>query len=175
MNNRQSNSVFGITTIAEYLAFSEEAVHAFSDVQANVVRGFSAVLALNHVPDWLQYKLTVEQRKILLLKSARQGDEVKTEFESKNADLTMIRKLANGFKHLSPTDPTGKIKGYGNGPFGVGPFGTPYLSIDLGQDKAPSDRWVVGLDLCQRVLKWWAGELRPALPNSGGRGTEEHE
>lgn len=119
----------------------------------------ASIPALNHVPDWLRYKLTSAQRQKLGLVDSRAGEPLKEHFESKNAELVRIREVANGFKHLKPVHSTQIIAGYGLGPFGIGPFGAAYLLIDLGADKPPSDRWDVGLNLCQRVLAWWRAEL----------------
>jgi hypothetical protein len=167
MSDRQSVSMFGIETVEDYLSFCEEAVKVLSEDQASVLKGFTSVLALNHFPDWLQYKLSIEDRVALALSSTKPAEKVIDDFEKLNSDLKLVRSLANGFKHLRKIDRTGKIEGYGKGPYGIGPYGTSYLLVDLGEDKGASDRWVVGLDLCQRVLKWWEKTLFPILKNEG--------
>lgn len=156
---RQATRMFGIDTVADYLAFCETAVTELESDQDNVLRGFAAILALNHIPDWLQYKLTSAERSALGLVGSKTGDSVKCHFEAKNVDLRRIRDVANGFKHLRPTHPTKVIAGYGEGPFGIGPYGVPYLLIDLGEEQEASERWDVGLSLCKRTLEWWRTEL----------------
>lgn len=165
---RQENSIFGINTIDEYLAFCAEAVAELGRDQDSVHRAFTAILALNHIPDWLRYKLTGVQRNARGLEDAQVGEPVKDYFEAKNADLKLVRDIANGFKHLRLERSTQKVAGYGHGPFGAGPFGAPYLLIDLGDDKSPDERWSVALDLCKRVLEWWRAELSKRGNNSGG-------
>lgn len=157
--SQQTTTMFGIDTVDQYLAFCDEAVAELELAQDNVLRAFAAILALNHIPDWLRYKLTSEQRQTLGLIESRIGESVKEYFESRNADLKRVREIANGFKHLALVHSTQIIAGYGMGPFDVGPFGHPYLLIDLGADKQPAERWDVGLSLCQRVLVWWHAEL----------------
>jgi hypothetical protein len=160
---RQATKMFGIDTIGEYLAFCSEAVADFEREQDNVLRAFAAILALNHIPDWLQYKLTTAQRNALGLAGSQGGDPVKDHFEARNADVGRVRDIANGFKHLRPVHSTQKVAGYGQGPYGIGPYDAPYLLIDLGDDKPPSERWDVGFDLCKRVLEWWRTELQTLM------------
>ena len=157
--SRQSTIMFGIDTVDQYLAFCEESVAELKLAQDNVLRAFTAILALNHIPDWLQYKLTPEQRQMLGLSELRAGESVKAEFEARNSDIVRVREIANGFKHLRINTSTQRVGGYGVGPWGVGPYGTSYLLIDLGDDKPADERWDVALSLCERVLSWWRSEL----------------
>ena len=157
--SRQATTIFGINTIDDYLAFCAEAVTEFGHHQDDVVRAFAAILALNHISDWLQYKLTVVQRNALGIVGWRVGDRVNDYFEARNADVARVREIANGFKHLRRVRLTHQVAGHGKGPYGIGPYGAPYLLIDLGDDKPTNERWDVGFDLCERVLKWWQTEL----------------
>jgi hypothetical protein len=172
--NREVMTMFGIETIRDYLIFCNQAVSELEQDQGNVLRGFTAILALNHVSDWLQYKLTYAQRQTLGIESLKRGDPVKDYFERQNGDLRLIRDLANGFKHLRTAHSTDTIAGFGLGPFGIGPFGVPYLLIDLGQSLPPNERWDVGLDLCKRALGWWLQTLSPLGEISQGAENEGH-
>jgi hypothetical protein len=158
---RHTVAMFGIETVDDYLTFCAEAVAELGAEQGNVLRGFAAILALNHVPDWLQYKLDETQRQTLGIQSSQRGASVKDHFESQNADIRRVRELANGFKHLRTAHSTDAVAGYGRGPFSTGPFGGPYLLIDLGEDLPPAERWDVGLNLCKRTLSWWLQALLP--------------
>jgi hypothetical protein len=157
---RESVSLFGIASIAEYLRFCTGAVEDFNGDQASVLRGFSAILALNHIPDWLQYKLSSDERRSLNQSYCNHGKAVTESFEALNSDLRLVRQIANGFKHLRPVHSTERISGYGAGPYGVGPYGSPYLLIDLGEDVSAESRYEVGYDLCRRVLEWWQQQLK---------------
>lgn len=161
--SRKETSIFGLETITHYIEFCEEAVKQLETDQANLLFGFSAILALNHTSDWLRYKLTIEQRKVLGVSSANEAN-VKEHFENKNSDLALVRSIANGFKHLKlATNDTRKIEGYGTGPYDIGPYGKPYLLIDRGDDFEDKDRWVTGLSLCQNTLAFWNRELESIL------------
>jgi hypothetical protein len=160
---RNNVNIFNIESITDYLDFCRQTVAELAKDQANVVRGFSAVLALNHIPDWLKYKLSSSQRSMLGLSDVV-GTPVKNHFEAMDNDLALIRSVANGFKHLQPMHSTTKrISGYGQGPFGVGPYGESYLLIDRGENCEPSGRWVVGLSLCKKSLDFWTQTLSPIL------------
>ena len=163
----KSTSLFGIDTISDYLELCREAVEALAQQQDSVLRGFTAILALNHLADWLEGKVP----KADLIKTSISFHETPSKkrdvIEASNPDLKLVRQIANGFKHLKPVHSTQHIAGYGVGPNGVGPFGVPYLLIDLGEDKVLGERWCVGLDLCKRVLAWWQITLAPILHEEG--------
>lgn len=158
---RQATRMFGIDTIADYLAFCAEAVAEFERDQDNVLRAFAAILSLNHIPDWLRYKLTEDERKALALPVSKAGECVQRHFEGQNNDLQQLRDIANGFKHLRPTHSTDVISGFGRGPYGIGPFGESYLLLDRGDHLPVNERWDVGLSLCKRTLEWWQNQLSP--------------
>lgn len=159
---RSDASIFNLESISDYLAFCQQALAEFENDQANVLRGFSAILAINHIPDWLQYKLSASQRSTLGI-SGQAEEPVINHFEAQNADLKLIRSIANGFKHLRPMHSTQRVSGYEQGPYGVGPFGAPYLLIDKGEECDLSVRWAVGLGLCKKVFDYWQQTLQPIL------------
>ena len=165
--NRASAQLFGVDTVSDYLALCSEAVNDLKGQQDSVLKGFSAILALNHLPDWLRYKLNEAERQKLGLPTQSTDAPVNEFFEAQNENLKMVRQIANGFKHLRPVHSTERAEGYGAETYGIGPYGTPYLLIDLGEDKEPAERWCVGLDLCQRVLAWWQGTLSPINGKEG--------
>ncbi len=165
---RQNSTMFGMESIEDYLAFCAQAVTEFEQDQANVLRAFAATLALNHIPDWLRYKLTSTERGAIGLPVTQAGECVQRHFEDQNDDLKRLRDIANGFKHLRPTHSTDVVAGYGTGPYGVGPYGAPYLLIDLGEHLPPQERWDVGLSLCKRTLVWWQTQLSTLMTTSRG-------
>ncbi len=165
---RSGVKLFGMETINDYLALCEEAVKAFEEEQDSVLKGFTAILALNHLPDWLRYKLTQADRQSLGFADPASGASVKCFFENQNEDLKLLRQIANGFKHLQPDHSTERIAGYGEGPWGIGPCGAPYLLIDPGTEKDASERSLGGLELCKRVLAWWKCILRSVISRGNG-------
>lgn len=172
MNQRQNSTMFGMNTINDYLAFCAQAVAEFKQDQGNVLRAFGAILAINHIPDWLQYKLTSAQRQTFGITCLKSGHPVKDHFEGQSGDVMLVRQIANGFKHLTPNPRNQVVSGYGCGPSGVGPYGASYLLVDLGQEVQSVDRWVVALDLCRRTLDWWNCQLAAVSPSHGEHGHE---
>jgi len=67
----------------------------------------------------------------------------------------LLQELANGSKHCSPVHSTDKIEGYGMGPYGIGPFGTSYLLIDLGDNRSPSERYLVANEILGEIVEFW--------------------
>jgi len=163
MNNRSDTSLFGVESIPEYIEMCRQSVSQFEVDPDMVLHGFSAILALNHMPDWLQYKLTTAQRVALNLTHYPIQAAVKNELEDENPDLKLIRQVANGFKHLKIGPSTNRIRGFGAGPYGVGPYGSSYLLIDMGDELEPSSRWIVASELCHNTLNWWEQRLAPIL------------
>ncbi len=159
---RSDVTIFNLESISDYLSFCRQAVAELENDQANVLRGFSAILAINHIPDWLQFKLSPLQRRTLGL-SEVSGEAVKDHYENIYSDLGLVRSIANGFKHLRPVHSTQRVSGYGMGPYGVGPYGAPYLLIDRGEDIDLSNRWAVALTLCKATLDFWLETLQPIL------------
>lgn len=164
---RATVTMFGMDTIKDYMSFCGEAVCEFEADQGSVVRGFTAILALNHLPDWLQCKLTPAEAGVLHLPHLTSGGtEVKIHFEALSADVTLVRELANGFKHLKRSSSgasTEAVSGYGVGPYGVGPFGSDYLLIDRGPGVTAADQYEDAFSVCQRLLAWWNQQLAPIV------------
>jgi hypothetical protein len=164
---RQNSAMFGMVSIEDYLEFCAQAVAEFEQDQASVLRAFAAVLALNHIADWLQYKLTQEQRNTLGLGISKVDEPVKDHFEDQRDELKLVRKIANGFKHLTPSPTNQLVEGYGSGPYGVGPYGASHLLIDGGDGLPTPERWIVALSLCTRTLVWWKDQLAVVVPTNG--------
>lgn len=154
--------IFGLASLEDYLEIADRAVQEFAENRTDVLRCITAILILNHIPDWLDGKLTGHQRVEL---GWAFGDKkpAKDHFEPAYPDITVVRSVANGVKHLRIKEETRSISGYGQGGYGVGPYGKPYLVIDLGEEKSGMDRWVVADDLAQRVLSWWKRRLAVAF------------
>jgi hypothetical protein len=49
------------------------------------------------------------------------------------------------------------LAGYGQGPWGEGPYGQSYLLIDHGDDKPESERYQTAEQLMDEALAFWRG------------------
>src|SRR5579862_2437461 len=74
----------------------------------------------------------------------------------------ITQSLANGAKHMNRMMQAGsdRIDGYGCGPYGIGPFGSPYLLIDLGEDKPLEQRWLTAEELVDESVAFWQNFFR---------------
>jgi hypothetical protein len=76
-----------------------------------------------------------------------------------------IQQLANGTKHFAKQQfETVKVSGYGQGGYGVGPYGRAYLAIDLGEESG-EHRWKTAVELLHVVLAFWAAFFRLYRPD----------
>lgn len=67
----------------------------------------------------------------------------------------LVQGLTNGSKHAFPVHSGGEVEGYGNGPFGIGPFGAPYLLIDLGAGAGTGmDRYLVASSVIEGAARY---------------------
>ncbi len=57
-----------------------------------------------------------------------------------------------------------RIGGYGEGPFGLGPYGQGYLLIDYGE-AAGEPRWQPAAGLLEVVVRFWRDFFRAYRPN----------
>ena len=86
--------------------------------------------------------------------------------------FSAIRDLTNGTKHFvrNAGFATMRVGGYGQGPYGIGPFGEPYLLIDYGEGAA-EHRWKTAIELIEVVVRFWAeffDRYHPTAAKVGG-------
>jgi hypothetical protein len=164
---RSNVSILNLENISDYLAFCEKAIVELEADESNVLRGFSAILAINHIPDWIKHKLTPKQRELLHLPPKVADDHadlkaIQTVFEEKLPALKTIRSVSNGFKHLRIKEKTAKT-GYGCA------YGLSYGKAQLYINKANAendDNWTGLLPLTKQILAYWKTELSAALETS---------
>lgn len=68
----------------------------------------------------------------------------------------LVQALADGTKHFTRqlSNSVHRVRGYGQGPYGVGPFGRPYLLLDYGES-AGEHRWQTAEQLLDGVVDFW--------------------
>jgi hypothetical protein len=76
--------------------------------------------------DWLKKDTTTQQT--LGLKNKDKSGFADW-LESQWPDFKLVKELTNGGKHFRSETDTKKISGFGQGPYGIGPYGHPYLLI----------------------------------------------
>ena len=134
--------MFGIVTAADYRKKVEADLADLRNDPADGRAAMTAVVSLYHMHEWLWAKWLKDKRPVevdgVVLNS--KSDLVQL-LDASCPRFRLIQQLANGAKHAFYVDAGGRIAGYGSGPYGIGPFGRPYLLIDLGKGKG-TDRYL---------------------------------
>jgi len=159
--------MFGITMASDFFGKVQADLAAFEADVSNQTTAINGILSAYHLPEWVWARWLKSQCQKQL-----RGQFVidKQSFigwvavQCPNFDL--LQQLANGSKHCSPvTTPTERIAGDGVGPYGIGPYGRPYLLIEVadGQGVAGS-RYTTGDTVLSEVVEFWRsffGEFHP--------------
>jgi hypothetical protein len=116
----------------------------------------NCVLSSYHIHEWvwarwLKAEAPVEVRGTLI----RDKNSFVTWLANKSPHFELVQQLANGAKHCLSVHSTQAISGWGRGPYGVGPYGAPYLLIDLGETLPPAHRYLVASDVIGDVVAFW--------------------
>jgi hypothetical protein len=142
--------VFAITNAREYREKVEEDLTELASDIANSSRAINAATSVYHLHEWL-WTHTLKPKKPVTLGSStiKNYDELVKWLDDNCPHFTLIQELANGSKHAYPVVSGRKVEGYGQGPWGIGPYNAPYLLLDLGGNKAPANRYLVASDVIQ--------------------------
>lgn len=132
----QADNVFAIVDSED---FYRMLVVDFDDFCADPTSSRAAVhcaISAYHMVDWVWGDWLKNDGAV----RAKMGiGKCKTDFlnwiDNHSVWFKFIQGIANGSKHFAPQNfRTELMGGYGQGPFGVGPFGNPYLLVDFGID-----------------------------------------
>ena len=148
--------MFGITSA--YRLF--EKVRAdYARVEADIAdpgAALNCILGLYHLHEWVWATWLKERPAV----QATIGIHKKIGSFTSWLDMSwlyflLVQELANGSKHCCPVHSTKRVKGYGRGPWGVGPYGTPFLLIDLGENRPPPERYLVASTVLKESVNFW--------------------
>ncbi|MDE0538343.1 MAG: hypothetical protein OXH94_06410 [Rhodospirillales bacterium] len=148
--------MFGITGARNFL---EKVQQDYSEVKKDIADpslAMNCILSSYHLHEWVWarwLKGNVGAQQSLGVTGSK---EVFLDWLDSNCPYFMlVQELANGTKHCAPVHSTENVAGYGVGPFGVGPFGEAYLLIDLGDDHAADERYLVASTVLGEVVSFW--------------------
>jgi hypothetical protein len=158
--------MFNIITSEDFLV-KLEADYADFKLQPDAARhALNCIITAYHLIEWVWgdwLKKDYVTRQSLGCTQCAEGRSCIDIFKERLAavewpSLTVVQAIANGAKHFriekgSVVETTQRITGYGKGPYGVGPFGRPYLLIDYGTE-APQ-RWTTADQLLDDTLEFW--------------------
>jgi hypothetical protein len=153
--------VFAITNAREYREKVEEDLEELAKEIANSSRAMNAATSSYHLHEWLWAHALKPKKPVTLGTSTiTSRAEFVSWLDLECPHFKLLQQLVRGSKHASPVNGNGsKVAGFGEGPLGVGPYGSPYLLIDLG-DKV-TDRHLVASDVIRE-----AGEFMVNLAKS---------
>ena len=153
--------VFAITNAREYREKVEEDLDELAKDIASSSRAMNAATSSYHLHEWLwAHNLKPKKPVKLGTSTITSRADFRLWLDLECPHFKLLEDLANGSKHAYPVNGS-KVAGYGEGPYGVGPFGSPYLLIDLGDEVI--DRYLVASDVIRE-----AGEFMVNLAKSHG-------
>ncbi|GEP06471.1 hypothetical protein [Methylobacterium oxalidis] len=146
---------FAITNAKEYREKVEEDLADLLAAISNPSRAINAVTSTYHLHEWLWVHVLNPMNPPRVYGTVLRKREAFRDWLDANCPrFPLITELANGSKHALPVHPGEKIKGYGQGPFGIGPFGVPYLLIDLGEPLTGTDRYLVASEVIREAAEF---------------------
>ena len=139
--------------------FFEKARRDYALVEADIAdpnAALNSILSVYHLHEWVWAKWLKHRPDAQAKLNIRQDKNgVVAWLDTSCPHFKLVQELANGTKHCRPVHSTGKVEGYGQGPFGIGPFGMPYLLIDLGEEFDPAARYLVASTVLKDVINFW--------------------
>ena len=153
--------VFAITNAREFREKVEEDLDELAKDIANSSRAMNAAISVYHLHEWL-WGHVLKQKKTVTLGASiiRSKNQFVLWLDHNCPHFKLLQELANGSKHAYPVNGS-KVAGFGDGPYGIGPFGCPYLLIDLGPDII--DRYLVASTVIRE-----AGDFMVSLAKNHG-------
>jgi len=145
--------MFSITNEQDFYRKTKEDLDAYIKNQSNASLGINSLLSMYHLHEWV-WALRLKTNYIQL------GDtiiRIKSDFiswlEQNMPNFKLIQDLANGSKHCYIAYSTSAVSGYSVEPYGVGPYGSRYLSIDLGENEP--ERYKSLASILRQTFDFW--------------------
>jgi hypothetical protein len=136
-----------------------------NDDIADAGRAMNCILSAYHLHEWIWARSFKDTRPLILDGVTIHEKKDFVNWLSMNCPhFDLLQEFANGTKHCAPVHSTGQIKGFGRGPFGIGPFGKAYLLIDLGHDNPSNRRYLVASTVLNQVVEYWENFFLNHLP-----------
>lgn len=147
--------MFDIITARDFLSKLEEDYADFKARPDSARRALNCIITAYHLHEWAWGDWLNRDYVIWNKLSIRNIESFEKWLERECPGFALARKLANGAKHFvrSVSSETQHVANFGEGPYGVGPYGSPYLLIDYGIDKP--DRWKTGEQLIDEIVAFW--------------------
>ncbi len=157
--------MFSIANARDFLAKVQSDMDALAKDYANPSLAMNVILSAYHLHEWV-WAYSLKPSRPVTVRGVALGskDEWVAWLDKSCPHFSLLQQLTNGTKHCAPVHPTQKVEGFGQGPYGIGPFGMPYLLIDMGPTvTVATDRYLVGHSVLGQVVAFWT-DLMKELP-----------
>jgi hypothetical protein len=147
--------MFDIVSSRDFLSKLEADYADFKSQPDSARHALNCIITAYHLTDWVWGDLLMRDDALLNELNVTSIDTFKAWLDREWPGFGVVQKLTNGTKHFirKMSAETQRIAGYGCGPFGVGPYGKPYLLIDYGADK--TERWQTAEQLLNDAVTFW--------------------
>lgn len=155
--------VFDLTNARDYKKKVEADLDEFLNAIADPYKAINACTSTFHLYEWLwAHNLKPMNPPTVRGKIFRQREDFLQWLDQNCPYFPLVQQLANGSKHATPVHSSRKVAGYGEGPYGIGPYDSTYLLVDL-EEGSGLDRYKVAsviikeaadfmLDLAEELL-----------------------
>jgi hypothetical protein len=147
--------MFDIITARDFLSKLEAEYADFKAQPASARHALNCTITAYHLHEWVWGDWLKGDYATWRRLSVRDIKSFEEWLDRECPGFALARNLANGAKHFNRTvsSETQRVASFGEGPYGVGPYGTPYLLIDYGTDKP--ERWTTGEQLMDEIVTFW--------------------
>jgi hypothetical protein len=156
--------MFELATFADFYAMLIEDFDEFLAEPGSSRRAIHCAITAYHLHewvwgDWLKRDYSTQQKL-----GVRDLNAFRTWIESASASFPIVQDLANGTKHFIRNKgfETLQFGGWGQGGYGVGPYGAKYLLVGFGEDE---DGYMPAGDLLEIVVRFWRDFFRAYRPD----------
>jgi len=160
--------MFDIQTARDFYALLVQDFDEFVEEPHSARRAMHCAISAYHLHEWVwgDWLSKYQAARDALGLTGRKKDQFLQWIDQHCVWFVFVQDLANGTKHFSREAAleTLLVQGYGEGGFGMGPFGKGYLVIDLGEDAA-EQRWLPAAHLLEVVVRFWRDFFRKYLPS----------
>jgi hypothetical protein len=159
--------MFGITKAEDFYAMLVEDFDEFMKNQQSTRCAMHCAITAYHLYEWVWRDwLKTDHATKITLGITNQKSFISW-IDRNCLWFPIIQSLANGAKHFNTQQgfQTLHVKGYGQGPFGVGGFGAGYLIIDYGEGAA-EHRWQPAGHLLELTVRFWRDFFKMYRPTT---------
>jgi hypothetical protein len=182
--------MFDIQNSADYYAMLVDDFDDFMEQPQSSRKAIHCAVTAYHLYEWVWFDWLKDRDDVKKKLSLTNKDSFR-DYLRRYVWLDILREIANGSKHFrKQLYRTQSVQGYGQGPFGVGPYGTSYLLIDMGGEAehdldergAPEDeipgggdqRYLPAADLLEACVRFWRDFFKEHRPDANVASSRHH-